>query len=159
MWFFFSVCSSCTLCLHMICTLVCYYQYISIVKYVFYCFWQIYIGRAKADVLLCRARLWTCFVGFSYSPSGPNIQPQSGVITPCEQKSVTRVPERCLRLPRLPEWLVRVQRLQSFRCDKLSKLSDVQIHLYFRQFLCFPHHFICFKWKCHIKLIPAFWLV
>lgn len=113
----------------------------------------------KANVLLCLARLWTCFVGFSYSRSGPNIQPQSGVITPCEQKSVTRVPERCLRLRRLPEWLVRVQRLQSFRCDKLSKLSDVQIHLYFRQFLCFPHHFICFKWKCHIKLMPAFWLV
>lgn len=76
----------------------------------------------KANVLLCLARLWTCVVGFSYSLSGPNIQPQSGVITPCEQKSVTRVPVRCLRLRRLPEWLVRVQRLQSFRCDKLSKL-------------------------------------
>lgn len=123
----------------------------------FYCFWQIFV--LQQTCLLCLARLWTCFVGFSYSRSGPNMQPQSGVITPCEQKSVTRVPERCLRLRRLPEWLVRVQRLQSFRCDKLSKLSDVQTHLCFRQFLCFPHHFICFKWKCHIKLIPAFWLV
>lgn len=86
----------------------------------------------KGNVLLCLARQWTCIVGFTYSLSGPNIQPQSGVITPCEQKSVTRVPACCLRLRRLPEWLARVQRLQSFRCDKLSKLSDGQIHLYFR---------------------------
>lgn len=158
MWFFFSVCSSCTLCLQMTCTLVCCYPYIiSITKYAFYCFRQIF--SAKANVLLCLARLWTCTVGFSYSLSGPNMQPQCGVITPCEQKSGTRVPARCSRLHRLPECLARVQRLQSFRCDKLSKLSDGQIRLYFRQFLCFPHLFICFKWKCHVKLISAFWLV
>lgn len=75
----------------------------------------------------CEPALWV-----SVTLSGPNIQPQSGVITPCEQKSVTRVPAHCLRLRRLPERLARVQRLQSFRFDKLSKLSDGQIHLYFR---------------------------
>lgn len=63
------------------------------------CIWLLLANSCvKANVLLCLARLWTCIVGFSYSLSGPNIQPQSGVITPCEQKSVTRVPAHCLRL-------------------------------------------------------------
>lgn len=72
--FFFPLCSSCAFCLQMICTLVCCYQCIGTMKYVFDCFWQIVVLKQMFCCAWrgCEPALWvsvTLWVGLTSSHS------------------------------------------------------------------------------------------